>query len=149
MAEERTNNTEREGRRRYFRRRQRGPQGQGTPTESREAPPKRPVERNTASPANERGLRTNRRRRRTRNRTAPPPNGRSEPTVTESITDLSNYTPPKAVFIYTYVTRPASRDSYEFRSEHFSKVGRQLEDYEIDLSSLYPATEETDERSSA
>ena len=34
--------------------------------------------------------------------------------------------------------RPASRDSFEFRTEHFSKVTRKMEDFHIDLSPLYP-----------
>lgn len=31
------------------------------------------------------------------------------------------------------------RDSYEFRPDHFSKVGRRIEDFQIDISSLFVA----------
>jgi hypothetical protein len=33
---------------------------------------------------------------------------------------------------------PELRDAYEFRPDHFSKIGRTLGDYEIDLSKLFP-----------
>jgi hypothetical protein len=47
---------------------------------------------------------------------------------------------PKRVFVYTHVLRPALRDAYEYRSEHFSHTGRTLEDFHIDLSAIliYP-----------
>ena len=34
--------------------------------------------------------------------------------------------------------RPSTRDSYEFRSDPFSKISRRLEDFHIDLSSIFP-----------
>lgn len=77
-----------------------------------------------------------RRRRRSRSKADSTVNPKAEPAV-ESILEMGDYTPPTSVFIYTYISRPADRDSYEFRSEHFSKVGRRLEDYDIDLSQLY------------
>lgn len=47
---------------------------------------------------------------------------------------------PKRVFVYTHVLRPALRDAYEYRAEHFSHTGRTLEDFHIDLSAIliYP-----------
>ncbi|HHY58129.1 MAG TPA: hypothetical protein GYA08_22150 [Chloroflexi bacterium] len=49
------------------------------------------------------------------------------------------YVAPRSVFIYTHSAHPEMRDSYEFRPEHFSSVGRRLEDYHIDISSLFAA----------
>jgi hypothetical protein len=49
-----------------------------------------------------------------------------------------DYVPPQSVFVYTHIVRPGTQ-GYEFRSEHFSTVGRTLDDYEIDLSSLFDA----------
>lgn len=48
------------------------------------------------------------------------------------------YKPPKSVFVYTYVLRPGAPSLHEFRPEHFSRVGRRLEDFEIDLSPVFP-----------
>jgi hypothetical protein len=48
------------------------------------------------------------------------------------------YVAPKAVYIYEHSVHPELRDSYEFRPEHFSKVGRTLADYQIDLAKLFP-----------
>jgi hypothetical protein len=39
------------------------------------------------------------------------------------------YVTPKSVFIYTHSAHPEMRDSYEFRPDHFSSVGRHLDDY--------------------
>ncbi len=36
------------------------------------------------------------------------------------------------------------RESYEYRSEHFSSVGRRLEDFRIDLSSLFGGDDSPD-----
>ncbi|BAL99931.1 hypothetical protein CLDAP_18920 [Caldilinea aerophila DSM 14535 = NBRC 104270] len=47
------------------------------------------------------------------------------------------YIPPLSVFIYTHTTHPEMRDSYEFRPEHFSRGGRRIEDFHIDISSLF------------
>ena len=47
------------------------------------------------------------------------------------------YVPPQAVFVYTHSANPDLRDTYEFRPEHFSSVGRRLEDYQIDISKLF------------
>lgn len=143
MAEDRSTTSSRSGRsgrRRYFRRRPAGAKG-GDDARGKEAPTARRAEQETDAPA-ARNSRMTRRRKRTRSRAA---EAVAQPTTAtaESITNLSDYRPPDQVFIYTHITRPGSRDSYEFRAEHFSKVGRRLEDYDIDLSSLYPDEEAT------
>ncbi len=48
-----------------------------------------------------------------------------------------DYVPPTSVYIYTHIVRPVTGAAYEFRSEHFSKVGRSLEDYGVDVSPLF------------
>ena len=50
----------------------------------------------------------------------------------------SKNNPLVPAFVYTHVLRPSMRDNFEFRTEHFSKVTRKLEDFHIDLSPLYP-----------
>lgn len=47
------------------------------------------------------------------------------------------YIAPRSVYVYTHVARPSSRESYEFRSEHFSRVGHTLDDYTVDLSIIF------------
>jgi hypothetical protein len=140
MAEDRSSNSSRGGRRRYFRRRSAGAKG-GDDARGKEAPTARRVEQETdALPT--RNSQMTRRRKRARSRATEAVTQPTTPAA-ESITNLSDYRPPDEVFIYTHITRPGSRDSYEFRAEHFSKVGRRLEDYDIDLSSLYPNEEAT------
>jgi hypothetical protein len=53
----------------------------------------------------------------------------------------TSYSAPNAVFIYTHVIRPDTRESYEFRSERFSNVGRTLEEFDIDVSELFKEPE--------
>lgn len=48
------------------------------------------------------------------------------------------YVAPQSVYIYEHTVHPELRDSYEFRPDHFSKVGRTLGDYQIDLTKLFP-----------
>lgn len=48
------------------------------------------------------------------------------------------YVAPQSVYIYEHTVHPELRDSYEFRPDHFSKVGRTLADYDLDLSKLFP-----------
>jgi hypothetical protein len=128
-----------EGRRRYFRRRQHAAKIQEKNNGSKEAPVarKRSADKSDQVERAQRSQPPARRRRRSRGRSIAAPNPKIE-LVPENILDLGDYAPPTSVFIYTHVSRPGGRDSYEFRSEHFSKVGRHLEDYEIDLSLLYP-----------
>jgi hypothetical protein len=136
MSEERANTDQRSngrsGRRRYFRRRP-ATSGNNAGTPSKEPAAKK--QESARDLSSDRPGRMGRRRRRSRSRT-PLVTPRAEPTA-ESIVNLDDYQPPTNVFIYTHVLRPDSRDSYEFRAEHFSKVGRKLEDYEIDLSILF------------
>jgi hypothetical protein len=139
MQGDRESNSGGEGKRRYFRRRQRV----GKPLEKNDGPKETPVAKKRPekpvpqADRTERNLHTARRRRRSRNRSGPPVDPKLEPVVVENLLDYGDYQPPVATFIYTHVSRPSNRDSYEFRAEHFSKVGRRLEDYEIDLSQLY------------
>ena len=138
-------------RRRYFRRRKpSAPKAQ--PESAPKAPPRKAAEpppkgrprnnaRNEGSNAgkNDRDRRgSGGRRRRRRSRSERPD---ETPVVRESTlaTIDQEYKPPKSVFVYTYVLRPGAPTSYEFRAEHFSRVGRRLEDFEIDLSPLFPA----------
>jgi hypothetical protein len=142
MAEEQQNQGQGGGRRRYFRRRQRT--GKNSETNLRETgagnTSKSNKARSNEKPVTpEREVRTpttSRRRRRSRVRSAPSVIPRAE-TPEESIVDLDDYAPPASVFVYSYILRPDMRDSYEFRAEHFSGVGRKLEDYQLDVSVLF------------
>jgi hypothetical protein len=91
---------------------------------------------NAAKPL-DKSLRDNRERRR-RRRMRAKQRGQGEstaPIVEDTLKDLPPLVP---AFVYTHVLRPSMRDSFEFRTEHFSKVTRKLEDFHIDLSPLYP-----------
>jgi hypothetical protein len=85
----------------------------------------------------EKSVRDNRERRRRRRMRAKQrgPSETTTPVVEDMLKDLPPLVP---AFVYTHVLRPAMRDSFEFRTEHFSKVTRKLEDFHIDLSPLYP-----------
>lgn len=74
------------------------------------------------------------------------PEGRSEAAPIAAARD-PEYVPPKDVYIYTHTVRPAGTGAYEFRSEHFSRVGHTLDDYSVDISSLFKTVtrEERDE----
>ncbi len=134
MAEAKSNNEQRgSGRRRYFRRSSDGRKGNNPSTKEN---PNAKKEKSPERASGGRDGRLGRRRRRTRSRNSPAVTAQ-ETTTRESIVNLEDYVPPQGLFIYTHVARPASRDSYEFRAEHFSSVGRRLEDYEVDLSKLF------------
>ncbi|MEX1019366.1 MAG: hypothetical protein WDZ49_06890, partial [Litorilinea sp.] len=60
--------------------------------------------------------------------------GRAAEAAPEPMPDLE--IEPKRVFVYTHVLRPALRDAYEYRAEHFSQTGRTLDDFRIDLSPI-------------
>lgn len=79
------------------------------------------------------------RRRRRRSKTRTPTESRPAAGFEDNI---SNLPPLRPAFIYTHVIRPTVRDSYEFRSDHFSKVTRRLEDFNIDLTPMLRAQEE-------
>lgn len=76
--------------------------------------------------------RNRRRRRRSKSRSGNGSN--SEPVKALEL----DYTAPESVFIYTHVLRPEQRDSYSFRSEISAGTGRTLDDFDIDLSLLFP-----------
>ena len=135
-------------RRRYFRRRKpAAPKAQQEatpkppPRKAAEPPPKGRTRNNARNEGNNAGKndrdRRGGRRRRRRSRSERPD---EMPVVRESTlaTIDQEYKPPKSVFVYTYVLRPGAPTSYEFRAEHFSRVGRRLEDFEIDLSPIFP-----------
>lgn len=76
-----------------------------------------------------------RRRRRRMRAKQRGPGDTPTPVVEDILKDLPPLVP---AFVYTHVLRPSMRDNFEFRTEHFSKVTRKLEDFDIDLSPLYP-----------
>ena len=97
--------------------------------ETREQPPApKPVEKSVRDNRDRR----RRRRMRAKQRGA---NETPSPVVEDILKDLPPLVP---AFVYTHVLRPSMRDNFEFRTEHFSKVTRKLEDFHIDLSPLYP-----------
>ncbi|MFO7633878.1 MAG: hypothetical protein R6W76_15140 [Caldilinea sp.] len=121
MSNEKSNRGSRRGRRRFFR-----PAKEGAPEQAESA--------STQLPANKQApTRQRKARRKARSRQRPADESRAQPTA-----DVE-YIPPKSVFIYTHSAHPEMRDSYEFRPDHFSKVGRRLEDFQIDISSLFAA----------
>lgn len=120
-------------RRRYFRRKG-GEKGQGaSPQQEIERATVPPVSVPDEGPAMERRARVSRRKRRGRNRKSG--DVRLETATVSSERDVE-YRPPDSVLIYTHVVRPSS-GVYEFRGEHFSSVGRTLDDYQIDIDSLF------------
>lgn len=116
MSEETSGRRDRRGRRRYFRPKKGEPAPQSKPAESRPEAGK---------------MRRARRRARSRQRMG-------EEAKVVSAEREEPYIAPAAVFIYTHTSDPEMREAYEFRPEHFSSVGRRLEDYQIDLATLLP-----------
>ncbi len=139
--ENRSASQDKGGQRRYFWRKKRG-QKPGEETGAKEQPAaQQPAQRRAAPKAtnNDRGgdrdPRTKRRRRRPRSRQGVG----LDPKTVAPVTPLAdNYVAPASIFIYTHVVRPDQRDNYEFRADHFSKVSRRLEDFDLDLSKLFP-----------
>jgi hypothetical protein len=123
-------------RRRSLRSKRRGrkPGEGGEVREPREQPA---APKPTADKIADKNVRDNRDRRRRRRMRAKQrgPNDAAPAVVEDVLKDLPPLVP---AFVYTHVLRPAMRDTFEFRTEHFSKVTRQLEDFHIDLSPLYP-----------
>lgn len=127
-------------RRRPFRgrRRERKP---GAEAESREQPqPPSAKEKSLDKAQRERRERRRRRKLQGKQQSAP------EPYVNLLAQDEELNRPSPRVVVYTHVIRPDARDSYEFRSEHFSKVTRRLEDFKIDLSPFFRMVEEEERR---
>ena len=124
MSEENSSRKPRRGRRRFFR-----PKKEDAQPSQPAAQPHRPQE---AKPAGNPGRqRKARRRAKSRQRSDDP---RAQQMATE--TDVE-YVAPAKVFIYTHSAHPEMRDTYEFRPDHFSHVGRRLDDYQINLTSLF------------
>jgi hypothetical protein len=119
MSNEKSNRSSRRGRRRYFR-----PAKDGAPQQAEAAASQPPADKQPPP-------RQRKARRKARSRQRNLDESRAQPTA-----DVE-YAPPKSVFIYTHSAHPEMRDSYEFRPDHFSKVGRRLEDFQIDISSLF------------
>lgn len=115
-------------RRRNFRSRKRN----ASRPASVDAPPQPAAQSPDRDPARARRERRARRRRRNKGGQA----GQYPAGATLPVEDQLDVVAPASVYIYTHVVRPVVRDSYEYRSEHFSKVSRQLEDFQIDLSAL-------------
>lgn len=129
--------------RRYFRRKpgERATQGDapgGAPERAERTARPAPAARDALPNreyAGDRSRRTGSRRRRMSKGRRNGEAGREQLPVTQA--DEIDYVPPTSVYIYTHIVRPASSGAYEFRAEHFSKVGRALEDYGIDVSPLF------------
>lgn len=128
MGEERSSGKSKgKGRRRYFQPNRNKAATNSQPSSSRSNEP-------TKAGKDAGQNRTRRSRRRSRSRQRPSEEARS--LVTEMEVD---YVAPETVYVYTYSSNPELRDAYEFRPEHFSNVGRRLDDYNIDLSTLFQA----------
>lgn len=78
-------------------------------------------------------VRRSRRRRRRRGERSDTVESRNESVIVSSALD---YSAPQSVFVYTYVSRGDTSERYESKVEHFSSIGRKIEDYGIDLSNL-------------
>ena len=117
-------------RRRYFRRNKKGKSGQSA-SGGQSGGDKTKGERNDQSRRSK--SQRNRRRRRRSKSQSPAPSG---PSIVQEID--SGYTPPESVFVYTHILRPDQRDNYTFRSEIAHGTGRTLDDFQIDLSLLFP-----------
>lgn len=135
-------NSGRNNRRRSLRSKRRGRKpGEGgevrEPREQPAAPKPAATPKPTGDKTADKDVRDNRDRRRRRRMRAKQrgPNDATPPVRENVLKDLPPLVP---AFVYTHVLRPAMRDAFEFRTEHFSQVTRQLEDFHIDLSPLYP-----------
>lgn len=139
MTEERGGGRGRKGKRRYFQPKkenkpgaqggQAQPGGQGGQSHAgQQHAGQRPVD--NKSPSNKAPARKARRRARSRQRV--------DDNRSISMEAEVAYVAPKSVYVYEHSVHPELRDAYEFRPDHFSKVGRTLADYQIDLSKLFP-----------
>jgi hypothetical protein len=91
-----------------------------------------------------------RRERRRRRRMKMKQRGQADAAAERVVEDIMKDLPSlKPVFVYTHVIRPSVRDSYEFRTEHFGKVTRRLEDFNIDLMPFFRSVEEDEARLAA
>ncbi len=126
----------RRGRRRYFKRKK---NNSGDAQKSENDSTQKDSQKNTGGGQQRRSKAQRNRRRRRQSRTGN--NSRSS-----SVKKLEiDYTAPESVFIYTHVLRPEQRDSYSFRSEISAGTGRTLDDFDIDLSLIFPDESKQDE----
>lgn len=126
MTEERSGGRGRKGKRRYFQPKKEGKApGQGGQGAQSQAGQRSADNR---APANK--ARKARRRARSRQR--------FDDNRAVNLEAEVAYIAPQSVYVYEHSVHPELRDSYEFRPDHFSKVGRTLADYQIDLSKLFP-----------
>ncbi len=122
MSNDKPNRGARRSRRRFFRPQKDGaPQPSDLSAQQQAAGAKPPPQRQRKA------------RRKARSRQRASEEARTQLTAEVDV----EYVPPKSIFIYTHSAHPEMRDSYEFRPEHFSKVGRRIEDFQIDISSLF------------
>lgn len=124
MSEESSGRKSRRGRRRFFRPKKEGGQ------------PAQPAQQQNRPQEGKQGSGQGRQRK-ARRRSKSRQRGddqRSQQLATEADVE---YVTPANVFIYTHSAHPEMRDSYEFRPDHFSNVGRRLDDYQINLTSLF------------
>jgi hypothetical protein len=132
----------RKGRRRYFQPKkdgrsqpagnQPGGQAAGQSNQSGQSPRAQDNNRRSEGKRGEEAPRQRKARRRARSRQ------RYDDNRVANLEAEVAYTAPQSVYIYEHSAHPELRDSYEFRPDHFSKVGRTLADYQIDLSKLFP-----------
>jgi hypothetical protein len=128
-------------RRSVRKRRDRKPGGQGS-----EPRAPSPAAESGAQDKSQQDRRDRRRRRRAKSKQRQQGETSTAPAFQDADLDLP---PLKPVMVYTHVIRPAIRDSYEFRADHFSKATRRLEDFKIDLSPLFREEEESAKRADA
>ena len=122
-------------RRRYFRRKK-SSGGEKSGDSSQKEGKKKSQGKRRGKSGSARSGRSRRSRHRRRSRSQ---KGRSQEPRASILKDIDqNYVPPQSIFVYTHVVRPDVRDSFEFRTDHFSSVSRNLEDFHIDLSALFP-----------
>ena len=115
-------------RRRYFRRKKNkssSSEGDAKSSDGKKQPRKDQKRRPNSQ-------RNRRRRRRSKSKSS----DYSGPSIIQEID--ADYVTPESVYVYTHVLRPDQRDNYAFRSEIASGTGRQLDDFQIDLSLIFP-----------
>ena len=135
MSEERGGGRGRKGKRRYFQpKKESKTAGQGNLSGQAQGPSQgqQPQVGQRAGDSKAPANRARKARRRARSRQ------RYDDNRTVNLEAEVAYIAPKSVYVYEHSVHPELRDAYEFRPDHFSKVGRTLADYQIDLSKLFP-----------
>ena len=137
-------------RRRSFRSKRRNrnkPSGESAPPRPAPAPASNPASNPAeAQDKAQRDRRDRRRRRRAKSKQRGQTYAAPERAAEDIMQGLPSLQP---VFVYTHVIRPSARDSYEFRTEHFGKATRRLEDFHIDLAAFFRSVEEDEARLAA